>query len=247
MKKFYFLFLLLALVFPIKSQLNCQTIDIFSGDSTICFHQIGTVSTLTFPSKQHERYYHFQAFDVNGNKVVETGYGILHGAGSLDVIYHSNGAIKSARSTFQPDGGIQHYDVTTFFKEDGTFSHEEDHSWDRQITQPIFEPSKPVSVVQPKPYREDSLLFYIKNTTNRKVKVLVGHKGKSVNKEIVTVKKNASVEIGKYLPVGNDNDPNRYFDLDILPNNRFVQPQLIWSNDFLIERNSYLLIVIFKE
>jgi hypothetical protein len=76
---------------------------------------------------------------------------------------------------------------------------------------------------------------------------LVGHKGKSVNKEIVTVKKNASVEIGKYLPVGNDNDPNRYFDLDILPNNRFVQPQLIWSNDFLIERNSYLLIVIFKE
>jgi hypothetical protein len=230
-----------------QAQLNCQTIDIFSGDSTICFHQIGTVSTLTFPSKQHERYYHFQAFDVNGNKVVETGHGLLHGAGSLDVIYHSNGAIKSARSTFQPDGGIQHYDVTTFYKEDGTFSHEEDHSWDRQITQTIFEPSEPVSVVQPKPYQEDSLSFHIKNTTNRKVKVLVGHTGKSVSKEIIIVKKNTSVEIGKYLPVGNDNDPNLYFDLDILPNNRFVQPKLIWSNEFLIERNSYLIIAIFNE
>ncbi|MCF8414943.1 MAG: hypothetical protein K9G40_01770 [Crocinitomicaceae bacterium] len=247
MKKIYFLFLLLSLVVPMQAQLNCQTIEIFSGDSTICYHQKGTVSTITFPSTRHERYYHFQAFDVNGNKVVETGYGILHGAGSLDVIYHSNGAIKSARSTFQPDGGIQHYDVTTFFKEDGTFSHEEDHSWDRQITHPIFKPSEPTSVVQPKPYREDSLLFHIKNTTNRKVKVLVGHKGKSVNKEIIIVKKNASVEIGKYLPVGNDNDPNRYFDLDILPHNRFGQPKLIWSNDFLIDRNSYLLIVLFKE
>jgi hypothetical protein len=247
MKKFYFLFLLLALVFPIKSQLNCQTIKVLSGDSIICLHQKGTVSTITFPSKQHERYYHFQAFDVNGNKVVETGYGILHGAGSLDVIYHSNGAIKSARSTFQPDGGIQHFDVTTFFTEDGVFSHEEDHSWDRQITHPMFKPSESVYVVQPKPYQEDSLLFHIKNTTNRKVKVLVGHTGKSVSKEIIIVKKNTSVEIGKYLPVGNDNDPNRYFDLDILPNNRFVQPKLIWSNEFLIERNSYLIIAIFNE
>ena len=76
---------------------------------------------------------------------------------------------------------------------------------------------------------------------------MVGHKGKSVNKEIIIVKKNASVEIGKYLPVGNDNDPNRYFDLDNLPHNRYGQPKLIWSNDFLIDRNSYLLIVLFKD
>jgi hypothetical protein len=220
---------------------------VLSGDSIICLHQKGTVSTITFPSSQHERYCIFFAFDVNGNKVVETGYGILHGAGSLDVIYHSNGAIKSARRTFQPDGGIQHFDVTTFFTEDGVFSHEEDHSWDKQLTQPIFEPSKPVSIVQQKPFQEDSLSFHIKNTTNRKVKVLVGNSGKSVNKEIITIKKNTSVEIGKYLPVKNDNDPNLYFDLDILPNNRFVQPKLIWSNEFLIERNSYLIIAIFKE
>jgi hypothetical protein len=76
---------------------------------------------------------------------------------------------------------------------------------------------------------------------------VVGHKGKSVKKEIITVKKNGSVAIGKYLPVGNDNDPNRYFDLDILPYNRYGQPKLIWSNDFLIDRNSYLLIVLFKD
>jgi hypothetical protein len=52
---------------------------------------------------------------VNGNKVLETGHGLLHGSASLDVKYHSNGAIKSARRTFQPDGGIQHYDATTFY------------------------------------------------------------------------------------------------------------------------------------
>ncbi|MCF8434776.1 MAG: hypothetical protein K9G37_09905, partial [Crocinitomicaceae bacterium] len=90
MKKIYFLFLLLSLVVPMQAQLNCQTIEIFSGNSTICYHQKGTVSTLTFPSKKHERYYHFQAFDVNGNRVLDAGYGPLHGSSSLDVKYYSN-------------------------------------------------------------------------------------------------------------------------------------------------------------
>lgn len=247
MKKSYLIIFLLFNFAPVWSQLNCHTIKVFSGDSTICKHQNGTISTISFPSRQHEWYFHFLAFDVNGNKVLETGHGLLHGSASLDVKYHSNGAIKSARKTFQPDGGIQHFDVTTFYNEDGTFSHEEDNSWDKQLTHPNFEPSQPVFVVQQKPYQEDSLSFHIKNTTNRKVKVLVGYTGKSVNKEIITIKKNALVKIGKYLPVRNDNDPNLYFDLDVLPNHRFVQPKLIWSNDFLIERNSYLLIVIFKE
>lgn len=247
MKKNYFLFLLVFLVFPIKSQLNCQTIKIFQGDSSICYHQKGTISTIAFPSKQHERYYHFQAFDVHGNKVLEAGYGILHGSASLDVKYHTNGAIKSARRTFQPDGGIQHYDATTFYHEDGTFSHEEDNSWDKQLTHPNFEPSQPVSVVQQKPYQEDSLSFHIKNTTNRKVKVLVGYTGKSVNKEIFVIKKNTSVEIGKFLPEKNDIDPNQYFELDILPTKRSFQPRLVWSNDFLIERNCHMLVVLFNE
>jgi hypothetical protein len=247
MNKIYFLFLLLLLVFPVKSQLNCQTIKIFSGDSTICLHQKGTISTIAFPSKQHERYYHFLAFDVNGNKVLEAGYGVLHGSASLDINYHSNGAIKSARRTFQPDGGIQHFDVTTFFKEDGTFSHEEDNSWDKQLTHPNFEPSQPITVMPHKPYKGDSLSFHLKNTTNRKVKLLVGYRWRSVNKEIITIKKNASIEIGKYLPEKNDNDPSHYFELDILPTKRSFQPKLVWSNDFIIERNCHLLIVLFKE
>jgi hypothetical protein len=247
MKKGYLIIFLLINFAPVWSQLNCHTIKIFSGDSTICFHQKGSISTITFPSKQHERYYHFQAFDLNGNKVLETSHGVLHGSASLDVKYHANGAIKSARRTFQPDGGIQHYDATTFYHEDGTFSHEEDNSWDKQLTHPVFEPSQPITVETYKPYKEDSLSFHIKNTTNRKVKILVGYTGKSVNKEIFVIKKYTSVEIGKFLPKKNDNDPNHYFELDILPTKRSFQPRLVWSNDFLIERNCHMLVVLFNE
>lgn len=247
MKKGYLIIFLLINFAPVWSQLNCHAIKIFSGDSTICFHQKGSISTITFPSKQHERYFHFLAFDVNGNKVLETGHGLLHGSASLDVKYHSNGAIKSARRTFQPDGGIQHYDATTFYHEDGTFSHEEDNSWDKQLTHHVFEPSQPITVETHKPFKEDSLSFHIKNTTNRKVKILVGCKGKSVNKEIFVIKKNTSVEIGKFLPKKNDIDPNQYFELDILPMKWSFQPRLVWSNDFLIERNCHMLVVLFNE
>jgi hypothetical protein len=188
MNKYYLSFLLFSLSFALFSQLDCRTNKIFSGDSSICFHQNGTVSTINFPSSQHERYYIFFAFDVNGNKVLETGYGILHGAGSLDVNYHSNGAIKSARRTFQPDGGIQHYDATTFYHEDGTFSHEEDHSWDRQHTVPVYDPSPIVHSQEEE--KKDKIEIQLLNLTASKQRVLVVNVKNPLLNKIVRIKKN---------------------------------------------------------
>jgi hypothetical protein len=188
MKKGYLIILLLINFAPVWSQLNCHTIKIFSGDSTICFHQKGSISTITFPSKQHERYYHFQAFDLNGNKVLETSHGVLHGSASLDVKYHANGAIKSARRTFQPDGGIQHYDATTFYHEDGTFSHEEDNSWDRQLTVPVYDPSPIVHSKEEE--KKEKIEIQLLNLTASKQRVLVVNVKNPLLNKIVRIKRN---------------------------------------------------------
>ena len=75
---------------------------------------------------------------MNGNKILETGHGLLHGSASWDVKYHLNGAIESAKRTFQSDGGFQHNDATSYFHQDDIFSHEGANSWGRQLTVPDY-------------------------------------------------------------------------------------------------------------
>ena len=173
------LFLLLAILFSSQSfaQLACKKLKGRGGDSTVCYHKNGKVSTIDFETVEHERYFEFRAYDSNGNESLKANHGYLHGGASLDVTYYDNGAIRTARKTFQPDGGIQHYDATSFFNEDGTFHHEEDNSWDKELIlhhPPIYDfPEPKKAVVEPK---SDTVFVYLKNASSRKIEVLVNKK-----------------------------------------------------------------------
>jgi hypothetical protein len=118
----------------VMSQLNCKTLNGQFGDSVICYHAGGQISTVEFKDSDQFNYRTFYAFDTKGNKIFEGGHGYKHGGGSLDLNYHSNGCLYTARATFQPDGGIQYYDVTTYFNEDGSFNRREDNSLDSPLT-----------------------------------------------------------------------------------------------------------------
>jgi hypothetical protein len=233
MIKSYLLLVFLIVLFPAWTQINCHTITIQSRDSTICHHQNDNVSSISWRSVEHENYYHFKAFDIHGNTVLEANHGYLHGSASLTVKYHSNGAIKSARKTFQPDGGIQHWDVTSFYNEEGTFHHEEDNSCHTPttiLTEPFQE--KQIEIVK-KEIPVDSVAVILKNSTSVKIHLLVKDLYQKTENRIVTIRKNKEVEIGKYLPVKGNNDPSAYFELIVLPDKRKTPVQLIWKPEFM--------------
>lgn len=244
------IFLLFLVFFPLVgfSQLNCKTIKVAKGDSVRCFHQNGKVATITYPDRTWDRYTYTEIFDQYGNKVYTGSQGYRHGGGSLYLKYHSNGAVSSARSTFQPDGGIQYHDVTTYFNEDGTFLREEDnslHTHHRVITipEPHYTPPndiKPVEtkVVQPK---VDSVRLMIRNTTGKKVQVLVNRKGSAERKLVKLGKK--EVLLGSYLPLKNEQDPLKYFDLILIPGRKNENLQFVWKPEFLQEGTNRIILI----
>mgnify|MGYP006145958251 CR=1 FL=1 len=237
--------LLLGFLVPFLSfsQLNCKTIKVSKGDSVLCYHQNGRISTIIYPDPTWERYTHTTVFDQNGNEVYKGSQGYRYGGGSLYLKYYGNGAVSSARSTFQPDGGIQYYDVTTYFNEDGTYQREEDNS--RNTHRPtLFSPQTEVRTQPTTPVKTpkvDSVEVVFKNTTGKKVSVLVQSKD-SKEKILVHIKKK-EVSIGKYLPVKGNHDPNAYFDLILLPTKKKNNIQLVWKPEFYNnERNCIVLI-----
>lgn len=175
----------------------------------------------------------------------KTDHGCLHGCGSLTVRYYSNGSVESARKTFQPDGGIQYYDITIFFNEDGTFNREEDNSWDPfqdpKII-PIENPNPPRKDIKSEPKVVDSLVLICMNTNPFKVELLVGQKG-SV-KKVIKIKKHQDFILGKYLPINGKEDALLIFEIDIIPSKKSKRIILLSETLFKSGPNRYLNTVL---
>lgn len=235
MKAILLLILLQIISFESYSQLKCKTLKGSKGDSVLCYHLNGKISTIEYYDMQRERYQHFIAFDNKGKEIYKKEHGCWHGCGSLYVKYHENGSLKSARSTFQPDGGIQYYDVTSYFNEDGSFSHEVDmsrnvHEHILVTPKPLEKPKETKTVVETK--KVDSLTLILKNASSRKVRILIGRTGSYDSKKVYVLKKNTELEIGKYLPLKDVDDPLKYFEIDIIP-------AKLKSDQFRLESSTY--------
>lgn len=213
--------LILLVSCGLNAQLSCKKLKGKGGDSTVCFHKNGKVSSIDFQTVEHDRYFEFRAYDVNGNEVLKANHGYLHGGASLEVAYYENGAIRTARKTFQPDGGIQHYDATSFFNEDGTFNHEEDNSWDKQLiiyNPPIYDfPEPKKAVVEPK---SDTVYVFVKNASSRKLEVLViKQKGSEVSEKVV-VKPRTEQAIGYFISQGKNEKVEDLWDVFLIPSKK---------------------------
>lgn len=240
------LFLFLAILLSSQSfgQLACKKLKGRGGDSTVCFHKNGKVSTIDFEIVEHDRYYEFRAYDTKGNESLKAHHGYLHGGASLDVTYYENGAIRSARKTFQPDGGIQHYDATSFFNEDGTFHHEEDNSWDKQLiiyNPPIYDfPEPKKAVVEPK---IDTVYVYLKNASSRKIEVLVNKKAGSDQSEKVIMNKQSEQQIGYFISQGKNEKVEDLWDIYVIPNRKTTKIKRIAAPELSSKNKQVLLFV----
>lgn len=156
------------------------------------------------------RYFYFKAYDIAGKEIYSGKSGCWHGCGSLDVDYYPNGAVKYVKETFQPDGGIQHYDVRTHFDELGKVTKVDDYSLEGPgrthlvsptIEDPIVKPKPKVKVREPKKDKLELRAFFIKNSTSKRLTIILID---TLNKQVlqhVRLRKNElvfidSVEVG---------------------------------------------------
>ncbi len=243
MKTFYLLFVILFSN-QTFAQLACKKLKGRGGDSTVCYHKNGKVSSIDFETVEHERYFEFRAYDSNGNESLKANHGYLHGGASLDVTYYDNGAIRTARKTFQPDGGIQHYDATSFFNEDGTFHHEEDNSWDKELIlhhPPIYDfPEPKKAVVEPK---IDTVYVYIKNASSRKIEILVNKKAGVNQSEKFVLKKQSEQAIGYFISQGKNEKVEELWDIYVIPSRKTVSIKRIVAPE-LSSKNKQVLLFI---
>jgi len=240
--------LLLVFIFfqlAVYAQLNCKTKHLTTGDSTRCYFADGKISSIRYPDTKHERYTHFIAFNSAGTIVFEGEQGYLHGSSGLDIEYHATGSVKTIRRTFQPDGGIQHDDETFYFKEDGSFSHSIDNSWDRQVTfiqEPIVQPKQAApNECMPVP-QKDSIALYIQNSATHTVRLLIGKLGSPDEKKLIKIRNDKKVLVGYYIPMNNEQAPTRYFDIDVLPDRRGCKNKIAWWDDSEDKSNTLFII-----
>lgn len=242
--KTLFLLLLSILSSQLYAQIGCKKLKGIGGDSTVCFHKNGKVSTIDFEIVEHDRYFEFRAYDTKGNESLKTHHGYLHGGASLDVTYYENGAIRTARKTFQPDGGIQHYDATSFFNEDGTFHHEEENSWDKELTlrtPPIYDfPEPKKAVVEPK---NDTVFVFLKNASSRKIEILINKKTGSDQSEKFVLKKQSEQAIGYFISQGKSVQVEDLWDIYVIPNRKTTKIKRIAAPELSSKNKQVLLFV----
>ncbi len=121
--------LLWVLLHPalLHAQLNCRTITIADGKTTTCRHANGQPSTIETWDKDN-RWGSIKGFDNKGNELFSYGLRRVGGHASANITYHSNGQVKVANFTSQPDGGIQYWHIVHEFNDRGEQTYFADHS-----------------------------------------------------------------------------------------------------------------------
>lgn len=178
------LYFLLVCILPLygSGQLNCKKTTTTEGTEQTCYHSNGKKSTLIFNSNKDTHWYHLKIYDQTGTEIYSREYGRKWGSSGVELQYYPSGQVKSARYTMQPDGGIQHYDIKTVFKEDGKFDHEEDNSWGNDVLRHVIAPpSPPIAPIKTEPIKQEvknanecapvqtQFDFYIINNTSNEI------------------------------------------------------------------------------
>lgn len=118
------------------------------SDSTFEFKYFknGKISTKRLVNNDKIHFGYLKAYKIDGTEIYTTYTRNVGGHASVQVEYYPSGAIRKAHATDQPDGGIQHGDVTHYFDEQGTVTSVIDLSDDghgRTVTIPTFRQDQP--------------------------------------------------------------------------------------------------------
>lgn len=211
------------------------------GDSIICYHQNNKISTIDYKSSDLHRVFTTLVYDNQGKLIRKGEHGYLHGGKGFDLRYHPNGQVSRIEESFQPDGGIQHYDVIAYYDENGVFLREEDHSLNTEThvqvkTMPKEQELQKVKI--------DSIDILIKNTSSYQIKVLVMNKLNDKDVQILKIRKQKEFVIARKKMIQNNRDPFAYYEVIALPTSKKkTHLNKFWSKELSNEKSSVILFV----
>lgn len=201
-----------------------------SGRLEIAYFPNGKVSTRKLtPKGSYSRIQGYaKAFDTKGKLIFNEVISSMGGHGGVRFQYHTNGAIKSANVTFQPDGGIQRHDITYFFNEQGVRTGEQDNSYPFKpiLEEPGVKPSapKPAPSTPAKTELKTETMecavivqmrAYIENTTDITVRVDVIPNNPDSKKQTITIQPGERIFCADYISAQIAVAPTSYYRFEI--------------------------------
>jgi hypothetical protein len=147
----------------LHAQSREKVLNIDTGRVVLHYFTSGEVSTKEWVDKD-ERWGRSWAFAKDGRVLIDQQTRRVGGHASVHFSYHPNGAVSKAEFSDAPDGGIQWYQSTTTFDENGnkTGFTEQGHDDDGLILRPdtrVIE--KPQVVEPPKPTIAECQKLYV--------------------------------------------------------------------------------------
>lgn len=118
MKKILLTLLNLSYCLILFSQYNCKTIFNKEGKTITCFHKNGKPSTIEFWDSE-ERNGNIKGFTPDGKELFNYYLRNYAGHAYAQINYYSNGQVSKAYYSTAPDGGIQFFNETRKFDENG--------------------------------------------------------------------------------------------------------------------------------
>lgn len=111
-------FAFLAIAELLFAQGRTRTVESDSGRVVLHYFTTGQLSTEEW-TDQDDRFGRSRAFKRDGTIIVEHGTRRIAGHASVHFQYHPNGAVSKAEFSDAPDAGIQWYESTTTFDDQG--------------------------------------------------------------------------------------------------------------------------------
>ena len=248
-------FLLLSPLFVFSQKTKSDTLFEFK------YFKNGKISTKKAIPKGEVRFGYFKAYKLDGTEIYNMSIRNVGGHSSVDATYFPNGAISTAHYTGQPDGGIQHEDVTHYFDELGNVTNVVDLSDDghTSVTIPDLRPSKQeVITTKPEVKKEQvvacaviySTEIYVVNFT-RKQQTISTVKSPSNGfdfKPSLTVDPGDTIKVGMYVEAQMFTAAENQYSFEIKPKKSKKMNTVIGVWDHFIqsspERRIYYLLLV---
>ncbi|MFI5203924.1 MAG: hypothetical protein ACHQF2_05455 [Flavobacteriales bacterium] len=138
---------LISLSLQAGAQLKPRTVIKKKGNYMYAYHQNGKRSTEIFRPKNTQTKGYAIAYNNIGTNIYKKEISRTNMISSVEFTYYENGAVKSARYSWHPDGGIQWGKETTFFDETGKITNTTNES-NEDLISPVL-PAQPVEKIRP--------------------------------------------------------------------------------------------------
>ena len=141
MKRVFHFLVFILIGFTANAQLSCKTKATTDGGTVkTCLHKNGKVSTSETWDKD-KRFGNAIAYNSKGEELYNHSLRSVGGHAYVSLEYFANGQVSKVYYSDAPDGGIQFYNSTTKFDENGVQTEFHETKYPHEIQMVLVEPS----------------------------------------------------------------------------------------------------------